>query len=224
LREARREKEPDLIEAARLCEEAGCDSIVCHLREDRRHIKDGDVRILRRVLDVRFNLEMSISKEIVDIACAVKPEQATLVPERRQEITTEGGIDVVRFEKRIKDVVRRLTHNGIDTSLFIDPVKEQIDAACRTGAGIIELHTGSYANAKSGAAEKQELSVLKSSAKYAIGMGLEVNAGHGLNYANCAKVAAIDGINELNIGHSIISRAIFVGLEKAVKEMRRLIR
>lgn len=224
LREARRGTSPDPVEAARICEKAGCDSIVCHLREDRRHIKEHDVITLRRILKTRLNLEMSVAEDIVGYACKVKPDQATLVPEKRRELTTEGGLDVKGNEKRIKSVVARLAAKGIDVSLFIDPVKQQIDASKRVGAGIIELHTGEYANAKSAAARKKELGNIIRAARYASGLGFEVNAGHGLDYENTRDVAAIEGINELNIGYSIISRAVFAGLEKAVKEMLELVR
>lgn len=224
VREARKIDEPDPCEAARLCESAGCDSIVCHLREDRRHIKDADVTRLRKSIKTRFNLEMSVAEDIVDIACRVKPEQATLVPERREEVTTEGGLDVVRNEEDVKRAVSRLKKSGIDVSLFINPSKAQIDASKRVGAGIVELHTGEYANARSAASQKRELEKLKSAAAHALALGLEVNAGHGLNYDNVREVALIKGMNELNIGHSIISRAIFAGIEKAVEEMLELIR
>ena len=219
LREARKGSAPDPVEAAKICERSGCDSIVCHLREDRRHIKDEDVRILRGAVRTRLNLEMSIAGDIVEIACGIKPDQATLVPERRQEITTEGGLDVIKFERRIKAVVCKLRTKGIDVSLFINPQKAQISAAIRTGAGIIELHTGEYANAETILEKKRKLMTLHDAARYAVTLGLEVNAGHGLDYGNAASVAGITGMNELNIGHSIISRAVFVGLAAAVKEM-----
>lgn len=219
LREARKTYMPDPIEAARICEEAGCDSIVCHLREDRRHIKDEDVAMFREVVKTRLNLEMSIAREIVDFACRIKPDQATLVPEKRQEVTTEGGLDVKGNFKKISSVVWRLKASGIDVSLFINPAKGQIDAAARSGATIIELHTGEYANAKSEHARLRQLKILKRSVRHGLSLGLEVNAGHGLNYENVRDVAAIKGLNELNIGHSIISRAIFVGLGRAVEEM-----
>ncbi len=224
LREARKTISPDPIEAARVCEDAGCDSIVCHLREDKRHIKDADVITLREVVKTRLNLEMSIAKEIVDFACKIKPDQATLVPERRREVTTEGGLDVKKNLARIRTVVCKLKEDGIEISLFINPVKYQIDAAIKVGARIIELHTGEYAVQKAEASRKKQLAILKNSARYALSLGLEVNAGHGLNYDNVKDVAKIDGINELNIGHAIISRAVFVGLENATKEMIGLIR
>lgn len=224
LREARRERFPDPVAAARICEDAGCDSIVCHLREDRRHIKDEDVKLLRKTVRTRLNLEMSIAKDIVEFACRIKPDQVTLVPEKRKEVTTEGGLDVVKFEKRIASVVKKLKKSGIPVSLFINPDKKQIGAAVRTGADIIELHTGNYANAKSQPARKRELDKLITAAKYAGVLGLEVNAGHGLDYENVSDVAAIPRMNELNIGFSIIARAVFMGLGKAVEDMRKEIR
>lgn len=224
LREARRIHYPDPIEAAMICESAGCDSIVCHLREDRRHIKDADVTMLRKVIKTRLNLEMSIAKDIVEIACKVKPDQATLVPERRKELTTEGGLDVAGNFARIKSVVAKLERNGIRVSLFINPVKRQIDASIRTGTGIVELHTGEYANAKSESSRKRQLRILREAVGYASGLGLEVNAGHGLNYDNTRAMAAIEKINEFNIGHSIVSRAVLVGLAEAVREMLGLVR
>jgi pyridoxine 5-phosphate synthase len=219
IREARRSSVPDPVEAARLSEEAGCDSIVCHLREDRRHIKDADVLALKKRVKSRFNLEMSVAKDIVDFACRIKPDQATLVPERRQEITTEGGLDVKKNFARVKAVVSKLRSSGIDVSLFINPDKKQIEASRLSGAGIVEIHTGRYANAKTGQSRKRELEVLKKAVRFGISLGLEVNAGHGLDYDNVADVAAIEGMNELNIGHSIVSRAVFTGIRSAVEEM-----
>jgi len=224
IREARKISYPDPVEAAAICEEAGCDSIVCHLREDRRHIKDEDVLRLRKSVKTRLNLEMSVAIDIVDIACAVKPEQTTLVPEKRKELTTEGGLDVIKYEKQITSAIERFRRNGIETSLFIDPVKKQIAAAKKSGAGIIELHTGEYANAKNGAITAKELDRIRCAAEYALSLGLEVNAGHGLNYENTRQIACIKGINELNIGHSIVARAVMVGLGRAVKEMLELVR
>ncbi len=223
VREARKTYEPDPVLAARECEKGGCDSIVAHLREDRRHINDRDVIALRKTVKTRFNLEMSIAPSIVKIASKVRPDQATLVPERRQEITTEGGLDVVKFERAIRSVVSRLHKNGIDVSLFIDPVRSQIDATSRVGANIIELHTGEYANARTKIERDRQLKKLKLATRYAIDRGLIVNAGHGLDYKNVKPVARIPGMNELNIGHSIVSRSIFVGIRSAVKEMRALI-
>ncbi|MDP3792006.1 MAG: pyridoxine 5'-phosphate synthase [Candidatus Omnitrophota bacterium] len=224
IREARRIFYPDPVEAAAICEEAGCDSIVCHLREDRRHIKDADVKRLRATVITRLNLEMSIAEEIVNIACAVKPDQATLVPEKRKELTTEGGLDVVKYEKKIASVIRRFEKNGIQTSLFIDPSKKQIEASKKAGAKIIELHTGEYANAKSAAAAKGELKRIANAAEHALALDIEVNAGHGLNYDNVREVASIEGINELNIGHSIVARAVLIGLRQAVEDMLELIK
>ncbi len=223
IREARKTYEPSPVEAAKECVRAGCDSIVCHLREDRRHIKDADVERLREVID-NLNLEMSAAKEIVDIACRIKPDQATLVPEKRQEITTEGGLDVKGNEARIRRAVERLHKNGIVVSLFINPSKEQIDASVRVGAGTIEFHTGEYANASGADAVRRQLNILKNAARYASEKGLIVNAGHGLNYKNVKAVAKIKDMNELNIGHSIVSRAVFTGMAAAVKKMIGLIR
>jgi len=224
LRQARRGKEPDPVWAAVLCELAGCHSIVVHLREDRRHINERDLRLLRSIVKVKLNLEMSIAKEIVDIACEVKPDQATLVPERREEITTEGGLDVVTYFSEIKETVERLHKEGILVSLFIDPVESQIKKAKDTKAEFIELHTGRYANAQNELEREEELTRLIQATQVAKGLGLRVNAGHGLNYLNVRNVAMIPGIEELNIGHAIVSRAVFVGLEKAVKEMLELLK
>jgi pyridoxine 5-phosphate synthase len=194
------------------------------LREDRRHINDSDVKALRMKINTRLNLEMSIAREIVDIACKIGPDQATLVPERRQEITTEGGLDVVKYEKAIRGAVGRLQDRGIEVSLFINPARAQVEASYRTGARIVEFHTGEYANASTKTASKHEFGTLKRAAEYAIGLGIQVNAGHGLDYVNTKAVAKIKGMHELNIGHSIVSRAVFVGLSKAVKEMLELVR
>jgi pyridoxine 5-phosphate synthase len=224
LREARRTYEPSPLDAARECVAAGCDSIVCHLREDRRHIKDTDVILIRELIDTRLNLEMSISPGIVEFACKIGPDQATIVPERRREITTEGGLDVVRYEPRVGKTVSRLRSRGIAVSLFIDPSKKQVDASIRAGAGIIEFHTGEYANARGAASRRRELNILRNSAAYALSRGLEVNAGHGLNYDNVRDVARINGMNELNIGHSIVSRAVFTGMRRAVADMAELVR
>ncbi|MDP2928512.1 MAG: pyridoxine 5'-phosphate synthase, partial [Candidatus Omnitrophota bacterium] len=218
IREARRITSPDPVEAARVCLAAGCDSIVCHLREDRRHIKDGDVWRLREIVKTRLNLEMSIAKEIVDIACKVRPDQATLVPEKRRELTTEGGLDVVKWRNRISAVIERFNEKKIETSLFINPSRTQIDASKRASGGIIELHTGEYANALTQSARLKELDKIKRAVEYAVSIGLEVNAGHGLNYSNVSDIAGIEGINDLNIGHAIIARAVIVGMRQAVEE------
>ena len=219
IRQARKAAVPDPVEAARLAEEAGCDSIVCHLREDRRHIADADVLELKRTVRTRLNLEMSVAKDIVGFACRVKPDQATIVPEKRQELTTEGGLDVRRNFARVRSVVSRLRDKGIGVSIFVNPDLKQIDESLKAGAGIIEIHTGEYANALTARARIRELGILKKAVYHAVSMGLEVNAGHGLDYDNVTDVAVIDGINELNIGHSIISRAIFVGISQAIEEM-----
>lgn len=223
LREARKGSLPDPLEAAFLCERAGCDSIVCHLREDRRHIKDEDLVGLRKSVGTRLNLEMSTAADIIKIAIRVCPDQATIVPERRQEVTTEGGLDVRRHFTRVKKAVHLLRDAGIDTSLFINADKEAIDYSVKAGASIIELHTGEYANAL-GKSAGRKLAVLRSAADYAFHRGLEVNAGHGLDYLNTASVAKIDVINELNIGYSIICRAVIAGIETAVREMLELVR
>jgi len=224
LREARGEGEPDVIAAARICERAGADSIVAHLREDERHINLKDVKRLRRVLRRRMNLEMSLNERIVTVALAVRPDEATLVPERRQELTTEGGLNVVKYFARVKNVVGRLQKKKIAVSLFVDPDKKQILKARATGATMIELHTGRYALASSKAGQKRELTVLTRAARLARAQGLIVNAGHGLKYHNTRPVARLPGIEELNIGHSIISRAVVIGLKQAVKEMIALVR
>jgi pyridoxine 5-phosphate synthase len=224
LRQARGEFDPDPVLAARLCEQAGCDSIVAHLREDRRHMQEGDIVLLRKTVMTRFNLEMSVDAGIVKVALAVKPDQATLVPERRQEITTEGGLDVVRHLKRIKKVSRALLDAGIDVSLFIAPDKKQIDAASKTGVNTIELHTGSYARSFASRLGVDEFNRIKAMTLYARRLGMVVNAGHGLNYENTHCLARVKGMNELNIGHAIMSRAVFVGLKQAVREMIAIIR
>lgn len=224
VRQARRTIEPDPVEAAKLCERAGCDSIVVHLRQDRRHINDKDLLNLRKVVRTRLNLEMSGADEIVNIACGIRPDQATLVPEKRQELTTEGGLDVAGNKDNIKKAVERLKKQKILVSLFIDPEEAQITESKRLGADSIELHTGEYANSASEEESKRHLARLITSVKFGLGLGLVVNAGHGLTYNNIGQVAAIEGIEEFNIGHSIISRAVLVGLEKAVKEMLGLIR
>lgn len=224
VREARKTFEPDPVTAALQAEEAGCDGIVCHLRKDRRHISDKDLYQLREKVSTRLNMEMSVDPEIVEIACRVKPDQATLVPENRQEITTEGGLDVAGGFEKIRDVVGRLSSSGIEVSLFIDPDPDQVEASRKTGVDMIEFHTGSYAGAfNAGGDCVKALQLLEDMSEFARKKGLIVCAGHGLNYKNVAPVARIQGIHELNIGHSIISRAVFVGIGKAVREMKDLI-
>ncbi|MDD5567641.1 MAG: pyridoxine 5'-phosphate synthase [Candidatus Omnitrophica bacterium] len=224
LREARGGLEPEPVLAALIAEANGADAIVAHLREDRRHIKENDIVLLKSVIKTRFNLEMAVASEIVDIACKVKPDQVTLVPEKRQELTTEGGLDVALNQKRIRGAVKRLVDAGIEVSLFIDPLKKQIEAAKLSGADMVEFHTGSYANARSKNTENRLLGNLRSAVNLAKKLELQVYAGHGLNYNNVSRVAGISNIEELNIGHSIISRAVFVGLGRAVKEMKNLIK
>lgn len=223
LRQARREFDPDPILAAQICERAGADSIVAHLREDRRHINESDIRRLRKVVKTRLNLEMSLNEEIVRIALSVKPHQATLVPEKRAELTTEGGLDVDRHFGRIQKAVQKLQKAGIEVSLFIDPVKKQIVRSKDAGVSIIELHTGRYACVKTAFARRRELDQIKQMTAFASRIGLTVNAGHGLKYHNVEAIARIPGIEELNIGHSIISHAVFVGLEQAVREMANIV-
>jgi len=223
LREARYGIEPEPVFAALICQACGADSIVVHLREDRRHIKERDLYILKEVVKTKLNLEMSVAQDIVDIACKVRPAQATLVPERRQELTTEGGLNVISHFKRIKQVLSQLEKARIEVSLFIGPDKRQIDAAGKVGAGIIELHTGRYADAKTKEEQDKYFKELEAAAHYAKNKGLIVNAGHGLNYNNVTRVAKIKDIEELNIGYSIVCRAVMVGLERAVREMRALI-
>jgi pyridoxine 5-phosphate synthase len=224
LRQARGEKEPDPIWAASICELAGADSIVVHLREDRRHINERDLRILRETVKTKLNLEMSIQKEIADIALDVMPNQSTLVPEKRQELTTEGGLDIISHKSQIKDVVSALKRKGIMVSLFIDPDKNQIEQARDVDTQFIEIHTGKYSHSQTEQEFNRNLNEIIEATRFAIGLGLRVNAGHGLNYNNVCAVAKIEGIEELNIGHSIISRAVFVGLRQAIIEMKELIK
>ncbi|MBI2870434.1 MAG: pyridoxine 5'-phosphate synthase [Candidatus Omnitrophica bacterium] len=224
VREARGGKEPDPVWAATLAQLGGADGITVHLREDRRHIQDHDVRRLKDVVQVKLNLEMSVAPDIVRAALSVRPDQATLVPERRQELTTEGGLDVVRGAVRIGRAVGALKKRNIAASLFVEPLKKQVEHAARMGAAAVELNTGRYANAPYGSRRAQEeLKTLKEAADLAAGLGLKVYAGHGLNYINVREVAAIPEIEELNIGHSIVSRALFVGLSQAVREMVQMI-
>jgi pyridoxine 5-phosphate synthase len=224
VRQARKTYEPDPVFAAYLCEIAGADAVTVHLREDRRHISDRDVEILRKTVTTRLNLEMARAADVVRLALAVKPDQATLVPEKREEITTEGGLDVKANRKTLAPLVRKLKDAGIVVSLFIEPREPQIDASSAVCADAVEIHTGAYANAKSPAAIARALDEIKKAAKYARGLGLTVNAGHGLTYHNVRPIVEIPEIVELNIGHSIISRAVMVGLERAVREMKELLK
>ncbi|MBE9101473.1 pyridoxine 5'-phosphate synthase [Vacuolonema iberomarrocanum] len=223
IRQARRTVEPDPVAAAVLAELGGADGITVHLREDRRHIQDRDVRLLRQTVRTHLNLEMAATDEMVAIALDVQPDYITLVPERREEVTTEGGLDVAGQQDRMTSVVAQLQGAGIPVSLFIDPEASQIQAAAAIGAKFIELHTGTYAETKDEATQEKELTVLAQACKQALTHNLRINAGHGLTYWNTRPVAQIPGMEELNIGHSIISRAVLVGLERAVREMKQLI-
>ena len=223
LRQARRARYPDPLYAALLAEEAGADSITLHLREDRRHIQERDVTAMREALQTRMNLEMAVTDEMIRIAQKVLPQDCCLVPESRREVTTEGGLDVSGQSARIADAVKALGGSGIRVSLFIDPDPEQIEAAQRAGAPVIELHTGTYADS-TGAAHAREFERLLSAARFAARLGLIVNAGHGLNYHNVEPVAGIAEIVELNIGHAIVARSLIDGLAKAVRDMKALMR
>jgi len=223
LRQFRGTSYPDPAYAAMLAEEAGADGITIHPREDRRHIQDRDVRVLKETLQTRMNLEMAVTDAMLSFALDIQPEHCCLVPEKREELTTEGGLDVVTNESRVKSVCQSLGEHGIEASLFIDADEPQIEAAVRCGAPAIELHTGAYADAVSRSEQAVELARVVRGAEYARSLGLIVNAGHGLHYHNTHAIAAIPGINELNIGHSIVARALMVGFSQAVKDMRTLI-
>jgi pyridoxine 5-phosphate synthase len=224
VRQARRAAEPDPVAAAVLALLGGADGITVHLREDRRHIQDRDVRLLRQLITSRLNLEMAVADEIVAIACDVKPDEATLVPEKRQELTTEGGLDVVANEAAVAAAVRHLRKAGIEVSLFLDPDVRQIETAKVLGVHAVEIHTGRYADARGASARARELEALRAAAEFAREQGLHLHMGHGLNYSNVQAVARLPGVEELNIGHSIVARAILVGLERAVREMKDAIR
>ena len=223
LRNARGGVEPNVLEAAKICIANGADSITTHLREDRRHIKDEDVERIRKELDTKLNLEMAMTDEMQKIALTLKPDAVCIVPEKRQELTTEGGLDISgQLERGIK-FIRPLVDAGIEVSLFIDPDMSQVSAAYKTGAQFIELHTGTYSNTYGTDREVRAFRDLCKSTEFAHNLGLKVNAGHGFNYENVIRMNEIDGLYELNIGHSIISRAIFVGLPQAVREMKEII-
>jgi len=224
IRQARRTVEPDPVAAAVLAELGGADGITVHLREDRRHIQERDVQLLRQTVRTHLNLEMAATDEMVAIALDIKPDYVTLVPEKREEVTTEGGLDIVGQLERMNEVVDKLQSADIPVSLFIDADRSQIEASVKTKAQFIELHTGRYAEAHNEANRQQELTVLSQGAEQAIASGLRVNAGHGLTYWNVYAVACISGMEELNIGHTIVSRAALVGLERAVREMKQAIR
>ena len=223
LRQSRGTRYPDPVHAAMLAEEAGADGITIHPREDRRHIQDRDVLILRDTLQTKMNLEMAVTEAMLAFAEEVKPQAACFVPEKREELTTEGGLDVVAQEEAIQAACQRLAQQDTEVSLFIDADPKQIDAAVRCGAPVIEIHTGHYADAETPEQEEQEYQRIADAVAYACDQGLIVNAGHGLHYHNTRRIAALPGINELNIGHAIIARAVMSGLPEAVREMRRIL-
>lgn len=222
LRQARLGQQPSVVQAALVAEQAGADAITIHLREDRRHIQDADVRLLAATISTRMNLELAVTEEMIGIAESLRPSDVCLVPERREELTTEGGLDVGASRERISEACERLGKAGVRVSLFVDPDPEQLELAVSVGAPVVEIHTGAYAEAR-GRAATEELSRLRRAVEAGHRLGLVVNAGHGLDYHNIRSVAAIEGIAEFNIGHAIVSRAVFSGLDAAVREMRRLI-
>jgi pyridoxine 5-phosphate synthase len=222
LRQARKTRYPSPVEAALAAETAGADSITLHLREDRRHIQDDDVAILRRVLKTKMNLEMAVTEEMLAIAVATRPQDVCLVPEKREELTTEGGLDVKSQASKMTEACARLAAANIRVSLFIDPDFAQLDAAHAAGAPVVEIHTGAYADAETDAARHAEFERIRQAVAYGRSLGLTVNAGHGLTYHNVEAVAALPGIHELNIGHAIVAQALFVGWKEAVAEMKRL--
>ena len=224
LRNARGTTYPDPVQAAFIAEQAGADGITIHLREDRRHITDRDLMLISQTVQTRLNLEMAVTEEMIEIACQTQPDFCCLVPEKRQEVTTEGGLDVVGNEEKVADAIKRLSLAGIKVSLFIDPDHEQINAADRVGAPFIEIHTGAYADAEDEQAHDKEFVRIRDAVTYAASKGLKVNAGHGLHYHNVQRIAALPELYELNIGHAIIGRAVFSGLAPAVEEMKRLMR
>lgn len=223
LRQARGTTYPSPVEAALIAESAGADAITLHLREDRRHIQDQDVEVLRGLLKTRMNLESAVTDEMITFALRIKPEDVCLVPERREELTTEGGLDVVRHFEQVKCACSRLTEAGIRVSLFIDADHTQIDAAVKIGAPVIEIHTGHYADARNASEQQSELERIRAAVAAGIDRGLQVNAGHGLHYHNVRPIAALPDISELNIGHAIVAHALFTGFERAVREMKTLI-
>jgi pyridoxine 5-phosphate synthase len=223
VRQARKGDEPDPVAAAVLAELAGADGVIVHLREDRRHIQDRDLRLVRQVVRSKLNLEMAATDEMQHIALEVRPNIVTLVPEKREELTTEGGLEVFARVEALKKFIARLQDGGIPVSLFIDPEEQQISAAKKTGASWVEIHTGAYANARAGAERNAEFGKIVDAAKLASSLGLRVGAGHGLNYVNVKSIARIREVEELNIGHSIISRAALVGMDRAVRDMIELI-
>ncbi len=223
LRQARGTRYPNLVRAALACEEAGADAITLHLREDRRHIQDEDVKILRGMLQTRMNLECAVTEEMIRNALAIRPHDICLVPERREELTTEGGLDVVRHYEAVRTATQRCTEAGIRVSLFIDPEVAQLEAAKKIGAPVVEIHTGKYADADSLPEREHELARIQRAVAHGHALGLQVNAGHGLNYHNVQPIVAIPNVAELNIGHAIIAEAVFIGLDKAVRKMKALL-
>lgn len=223
IRQARGGREPEPVSAAILIESAGADGIVVHLREDRRHIQDRDLKLLRQIVTTHLNLEMAPVSEMVNIALEIGPDLVTLVPERRAELTTEGGLEVIKYRDKLRKILSTLHKNNIRVSIFIDPDSKQIEAANEIGAKIIEIHTGKYADSSSQEEQTKERENILNAALFARNLGMRVSAGHGLNYRNVTSVAAIKEIEELNIGHTIISRAVMVGIEQAVREMKQLI-
>lgn len=219
LREARKTNEPDPVSAAVLVELAGADGITIHLREDRRHIQDRDLKLMRKIVKTRLNLEMAVTEEIIQIALDVKPDKVTLVPEKREEITTEGGLDALKSRDQIKNCIQRFHNQNIPVSLFIDPEPDQVQCSKAIGADAIEINTGKYSEAKTDFEIKQEFEKIQGAINVAVKLGLAINAGHGLTYKNVVKIASIRAIEEFNIGHNIIARAVMVGLDRAVREM-----
>ncbi len=222
LRQARGTPYPSPVQAALMAESAGADSITLHLREDRRHIQDEDVRMLRRLLTTRMNLEMAVTEEMIGIALEVRPQDVCLVPERRQELTTEGGLDVAAQFDQVAEACRRLGGAGIRVSLFVDAEPVQLEAARKAGAPVVEIHTGRYAEVRTDAERTEELARIRRAVAMGLDLGLTIHAGHGLHYHNVQAIAAIPGVAELNIGHAIVAQALFMGWEKAVREMKRL--
>ena len=222
LRQTRGTTYPSPVEAALIAESAGADAITLHLREDRRHIQDSDVKILRNLLKTRMNLESAVTDEMITFALSIKPDDVCLVPERREELTTEGGLDVLRHFAQVRRACNKLAEVGIRVSLFVNADRAQIDAAVKTSAPVIEIHTGRYSDALTAKGQQEELEKICSAVTHGVNQGLKVNAGHGLHYNNVQSIAAITDISELNIGHSIVARALFIGFEQAVQEMKKL--
>jgi len=223
VRQARRTNEPDPVWAAVQAELGGADTITLHLREDRRHIQDRDLRVMRETVTVKMNLELACEESVLGVACDTRPDQVTLVPERREEVTTEGGLDILGQSDRVRRAIEQLRSAGIEVSLFLDPDRKQIDAARQFGVEAVELHTGKYCNAAVGKEREAELEILRTASGHIVQQGMTLHAGHGLTYRNVKPVAAIDKMHELNIGHSIVARALMIGMQQAVLEMKRLI-